>query len=109
MKELTVIIQSSEYQIHTQRVAGFRTLPPLYPSGQKWTAEDIKLYKPITKDIVDGVTHELTLQDVENDPNRMTKSTCIVTTMLTGPSSMLKPQRHSANVIMYPFCNGNAN
>jgi hypothetical protein len=36
---------------------------------KKWTAEDNKLYKPITKDIVDGVTHELTLQDVENDPN----------------------------------------
>ena len=47
--------------------------------GQKWTAEDNKLYKPITKDIVDGVTHELTLQDVENDPNWRTKSTCIVT------------------------------
>jgi hypothetical protein len=28
---------------------------------------------------VDGVTHKLTLQDVENDPNWITKSTCIVT------------------------------
>ncbi len=27
VKELTVNIQSSEYQIHTQRVAGFHTLP----------------------------------------------------------------------------------
>ncbi len=60
-------------------MAGFRTLPQAYPLGQKWTAEDNKLYKPITKDIVDGVTHELTLQDVENDPNWITKSTCIVT------------------------------
>ncbi len=57
----------------------FRSLPQMYPSGQKWTAEDNKLYKPITKDIVDGVTHKLTLPDVENDPNRITKSTCIVT------------------------------
>ncbi len=65
--------------IHTQRVAGFRTLPQAYPLGQKWTAEDNKQYKPITKDIVDGVTHELTLQDVENDPHRITKSTCSVT------------------------------
>jgi hypothetical protein len=79
VNELTVNIQSSECKIHTQRVAGFRTLPQVYPSGQKWTAEDNKLYKPITKDIVDGVTHELTLQDVENDPNWITKSTCIVT------------------------------
>jgi hypothetical protein len=60
-------------------VAGFRTLPQVYPLGQKWTAEDEELYKPITKDIVDGVTHELILQDVENDPNWITKSTCIVT------------------------------
>jgi hypothetical protein len=61
-----------------RRVAGFRTLPQVFPSGQKWTAEDNKLYKPITQDIVDGVTHELTLPDVENDTNRITKSTCIV-------------------------------
>ncbi len=60
-------------------MAGFRTLPQMYSSGQKLTAEDSKLYKPITKDIVDGVTHELTLQDVENDSIFITKSTCIVT------------------------------
>ena len=34
VKELTVNIRSSECQIHTWRVAGFRTLPSLYPSGQ---------------------------------------------------------------------------
>jgi hypothetical protein len=79
VKELTVNIQSSECQIYTQRVADFRTLPQMYPSGQKWTAEDNKPYKPITKDIVDGVRHELTLPDVENDPDWITKSTCIVT------------------------------
>ncbi len=28
---------------------------------------------------MDGVTHELTKQDAENNPNRITKSTCIVT------------------------------
>ena len=60
-------------------MASFRTLPQAYTLGQKWTAEDNKLYKPITKDIVDGITHELTLQDVENDPNWIIKSTCIVT------------------------------
>ncbi len=60
-------------------MAGFRTLPQVYPSGQKWTAEDHKLHKYKTKDIVDCVTHELTLQDIEHDPNWITKSTCIVT------------------------------
>jgi hypothetical protein len=42
-------------------VAGFCTLPQVYPSGKKLTAEDNKLYKPIIKDIVDGVSHELEL------------------------------------------------
>ncbi len=28
---------------------------------------------------MDGVTHELTLQDIEQDPNWITKSTCILT------------------------------
>ncbi len=27
---------------------------------------------------MDGVTHELTLQDVKNDPNWISKSTCII-------------------------------
>jgi hypothetical protein len=76
VKELTVIMQSSECQIHTLRVAGLRTLPQMYPSGKKRTAEDNKLYKPITKDIVDGVTHELTLPDVENDINMHCNKQC---------------------------------
>ncbi len=72
-------MQASECKIHTHRVASFSTLPQVYPSRQKWTAEDNKLYKPITKDIVDGFTHELTFQDIEQNPNWITKSTCIVT------------------------------
>ncbi len=73
--ELTQNIRSCECMIHTRRLADFRTLPQVYPLGPKWTAEDNKLYKPITKGIVDGVTHELTKQDVENNPNWVTKST----------------------------------
>jgi hypothetical protein len=84
VKELTVNMQSSVCKIYTQRVASFCTLPQVYPSGQKWIAEDNKLYKPITKDIVDGVTHELTLQDIEQDPNWIRKSTCIVTSNVDG-------------------------
>ncbi len=109
MKELTVNMQSPEFKIHMQRVAGFRTLPQVYPSGQKWTVEDNKLYKPIMKDIVDGITHELTLQDVKNDSNWITKSTCIVSSYVTGPLSMLRLQRHSEKVITYPFFDGDAN
>jgi hypothetical protein len=57
-----------------QQVASFCTLPQVYPSGQKWTAEDNKHFKSITKDIVDGITHNLTLQDIDQDPYWMTKS-----------------------------------
>ncbi len=35
VKELTINIRSSECIIHTRRVAGFRTLPQVYPLGQK--------------------------------------------------------------------------
>ncbi len=79
VKELTVNMQSSECKIHMQRVASSRTLPQVYPSGQNWTAEDNKLSKPITKDIVNGVSHEHTLQDIEQGLYWITKSTCIVT------------------------------
>ncbi len=79
VKDLTVNMQSSECKIHMQRVAGFCTLPQVYPFGQKWIAEDNKLYKPIAKDIVDGVTYEHTLQDIEQNPNWIIKSICIVT------------------------------
>jgi hypothetical protein len=51
----------------------------VHPSGQKWTAEENEHYKPITKDIVDGITHELTFQYFEQDTNWITQSSCIVT------------------------------
>ncbi len=73
VKELTVNMQLSECKIHKQRVARFCPLPQVYSSGQKWTAEENKLYTPTTKDIVDSFTHELTLQDIEQDPNWIIK------------------------------------
>jgi hypothetical protein len=41
---LTVNMRSSECKIHTQRVAGFRTLPQVYPSGQKNGLQKITNY-----------------------------------------------------------------
>ena len=49
VKELTQNIQSSECMIHTRRVAGFRTLPQVYPLGPKWTAEDNKTIQTYNK------------------------------------------------------------
>jgi hypothetical protein len=62
-----------------QWVAAVHALPLVHPTGPNWSAEDNAHYKPITQGIVDGVTHELTLQDIEQDPNWITHSTCIVT------------------------------
>jgi hypothetical protein len=62
-----------------QQLAAFCARPLVHPTGQKWSAEDNAHYKPITQDIVDGVTHELTSQDIKKDPNWITHSTCIIT------------------------------
>ena len=66
--------------IHTRRVAAFCKLPPKYPLGQKWTADDKKCCQPITTDGLEGVTQKLTSDDIEQDLNWITQSTCIVTT-----------------------------
>ena len=72
-------MQAADCVIHMQRVAAFHALSLVYPNGQKWSAKDNAHYKPIAQDIVDGVTHELTSQDIEQDPNWITHSTCIIT------------------------------
>jgi hypothetical protein len=63
--ELTTNMQAANCVMHMQRVAAFCALPLVYPTGQKWSAEDNAHYKPITQDIVDGVTHELASLDIE--------------------------------------------
>jgi hypothetical protein len=77
--ELTANMRAANCVIHMQWVAAFHALPLVYSTRQKWSAKDNAHYKPITQDIVDGVTHELTSQDIEKDPYWITHSTCIVT------------------------------
>ena len=45
--------------------SNFHTLPPEHLSRQKWTAKDNEHYKPITKDIVDGVSCKLMSLEIE--------------------------------------------
>ena len=66
--ELTANMRAADCVIHMW-VAVYCALPLVHPIGQKWSAKDNAHYKPITQDIVDGVTHELTSQDIEQDPN----------------------------------------
>ncbi len=77
--ELKTNMQAAECKTHTWRVQAFRALPSKHPSGHTWSAIDNENYKPITQDIFDGVAHELTSQEIQQDPNWITKSTCIVT------------------------------
>jgi hypothetical protein len=77
--ELKTNMRAAECKTHTRHIQAFRALPLKYSSGHKWSAIDNKNYKPITQDIIDGVTHELTSQQIQQDPNWITKSTCIVT------------------------------
>ncbi len=59
--------------------AAFCKLPPKYPLGQKWTADDEKRYQPVTEDVLKVVTQQLTSDDIKQDLNWITQSTCIVT------------------------------
>ena len=67
--ELTANMQVGDCVTHTQSIATFCKLSPKYPSGPKWTAEDNKHYKFITSDIVDGVTHEFTSEEINQYPS----------------------------------------
>jgi hypothetical protein len=97
--ELTANMQAADCVVHMQRVAAFHALPLVYPTRQKWNAKDNAHYKPITQDIVDGVTHELTSQDIEQDPNWNTHSTCIVTSNVDRAIINAAAAMYLANVI----------
>ncbi len=58
--ELKTNMRAAECKTHTRRIQAFRALPLKYSSRHKWSAIDNENYKPITQDIIDGVTHELT-------------------------------------------------
>jgi hypothetical protein len=77
--ELTANMQSADCEAHMRQVVVFWVLLLIYPSRQKWSAEDNARYTPITQDIVEGITHELTPEDIKQDPNWITQSTCIIT------------------------------
>ncbi len=76
--ELTANMRAADCMMHTRRVASFRKLPLRYPLGQKWTADDNNCYQPITADVLKAITQQLTSDDIKQDLNWITQSTCIV-------------------------------
>ncbi len=100
-------MRSADCETHSWRVAAFQVLPPIYPSGQKWSAEDNARYTPITQDIVDGVTHELTPKDIEQSLSWITQSMCIVTSNVYRAIINATAARALANFKMYMSYDGN--
>ena len=99
-------MQAADCMTHTRRVASFCKLPPKYPRGQKWTAEDNTHYTPITRDILDGATHELTSDDIKQDINWITKSTCSVTSnvdraIINTKAAMTFGQHNNAPILLW--------
>jgi len=75
---MTVQHRAKTCPIQQRRLEQFRSLPQTYPVGHVWTSNDIKHYKPVTQDIVDGLTHELTESDILHEPKWLTEATCLV-------------------------------
>ena len=105
--ELTTNMRAADCITHTRRVAAFRKLTSTYPSGHKWSAEDNKHYQPITEDILKGITQELTSEDIKQDPNWITQSTCIVTSNVDR--AIINARAAITFVTMSLFSDGNAN
>ena len=53
--------------IQKKLLADFRKLPTNYPTGKKWSAQDSKEYKPISTNIINTITRELSLDDINKD------------------------------------------
>ena len=75
---MTVQHRAKTCPIQQRRLQQFRSLPKTYPVGHVWSSADIKHYKPITQDIVDGLTQELTESDILQEPGWLTEATCLV-------------------------------
>ncbi|XP_078458648.1 uncharacterized protein LOC144723638 isoform X2 [Lampetra planeri] len=60
------------------RLQGMRALPRRYPTGTRWTDADCA-FRPITDDIIDGLTAPITKTEIAADPAWLTESTCLTT------------------------------
>jgi hypothetical protein len=81
--ELEKQLRAGECEIQQRRLKSFRALPLKYPAfGSHWSAEDKKNYHPMTEDMIDGLTAELTREEVLADERWTTDATCLTTTNL---------------------------
>jgi hypothetical protein len=76
--EMTEQVRAAACADHCHRLAAVRAMPSRYPAGVRWTDAD-EAYRPITDDVLDGLTTELTAAEVAADPSWLTDATCLTT------------------------------
>ena len=77
--EMKKQLRAAKCPLHRSVLKSFRSLPSKYPSGNRWSKDDNASYCPISEDIISAVTKELSPEEVLQDPNWITKSTCLTT------------------------------
>jgi hypothetical protein len=75
--------RAGQCEVQKQRLQSFRVLPQTYPKfGPRWCKDDMDKFRPITEDIVEGLTTELTTAEIIADERWTTDATCLTTTNL---------------------------
>ena len=79
--ELEQQLRAGTCQIQQRRLKAFRRLPQEYPSfGDRWTKKDKDKYQPMTDDVIDGLTTQLTRGEIAANEKWTTDATCLTTT-----------------------------
>jgi hypothetical protein len=79
--ELTAQLRASECIRQQALLQGFRELPTIRPNNPQWSKTDCN-YQPMSNDIVDALTTELTRNEVIEDDGWTTNSTVVTTSNL---------------------------
>eukprot|EP00644_Phytophthora_capsici_P015140 jgi/Phyca11/128368/e_gw1.75.10.1 len=84
----------------------YRVLPDFYPSGDKWTQDELARFRPMTAELLQSITTELNLSDVLDDPAWLDETTILVTSnmdraVLTSCAAILYARRRQELVIKW--------
>jgi hypothetical protein len=66
-------------EIHKANLLACRSLPSFYPSGSRYTADEMQNFRPITRDIAQTIAKEITMDDMKADPDWLDEMTILVT------------------------------
>jgi hypothetical protein len=97
---LTQQHRASECQVQQKNLLACRSLPDFYPAGARYAAAEMQAFRPMTPEIIKAITHELSLDDVKNDPGWLDEATVLVTNnidkaVLTSCATRLYAKRNN--------------